>query len=142
MLRPGFLIQLLFISFLVLLAAPGCNKEKQPLIPYVYVNIPLYPNSLDFIPIGGYKYVNGGYRGIVVYRFLEDQFGVYERCCPFDPEKPNSRISVDASGTTCVDSVCMSKFILYDGSPYSGPSPYLLMKYRYTFDGDVLLIFN
>jgi len=136
------LIYSLSVTFLLILIAPGCDKEKQPLIPYVYVNIPLYPNSLDFIPVGGYKYVNGGVKGIVVYRFLENEFGVYERCCPYDPEKTNARITVDPSGTTCVDSACMSKYILYDGSPYAGPSPYLLMKYRYTYDGDLLLITN
>lgn len=139
--KKTLLISLLCTMFLILTAV-SCGKEKQPLIPYVYVDILLYPNSLDFIPIGGYKYVNGGVKGIVVYRFLENEFGVYERCCPYDPEKTNARISVDASGTTCVDSVCMSRYILYDGSPYGGPSPYLLMKYRYTYDGDLLHITN
>lgn len=139
---PRYYLQIVSLILLLLLVSPACDNEKQPQIPYVYVNIPLYPNSIDFIPIGGYLYVNGGYRGIVVYRFLEDEFGVYERCCPYDPEMSNARVSVDRSGTTCVDSVCMSKFILYDGSPYAGPSPYMLMKYRYSYDGDLLLIYN
>ena len=73
---------------------------------------------------------------------LPDQFSVYERCCPYDPEKTGARVSADKSGTTCVDSVCMSKFILYDGTPYEGPSPYALMQYRYTYDGDMLRVFN
>jgi hypothetical protein len=136
------LIYSLSLTFLLSILVQGCGEESQPQIPYVYVNIPLYPNSLDFIPIGGYLYVNGGYKGIVVYRFLENEFGVYERCCPYDPEKANARITVDPAGNTCVDSACMSKYILYDGSPYAGPSPYLLMKYRYSYDGDLLLIYN
>jgi len=129
-----FLLVLLFVS--------GCRKEKQPQIPYVYVNLQLYPNSLDYIPVGGHKYFNGGFRGIVVYRSLEEQFEVYERCCPYDPQKTNAKVSVNANGTTCLDSICMSKFILMDGTPYSGPSPYSLMRYHCTYDGDILMVFN
>jgi len=135
-------MRILFVIILLLLVVPGCKKDNQPLIPYVYVNLQLFPDSMDFIPQGGYKYVNAGYRGIVIYRLLHDQFMVYERCCPYDPEKTGARITVDASGSTCTDSVCMSKYILYDGSPYAGPSPYLLMTYRWSYDGEVLQIYN
>lgn len=133
-----FLITFVFI----LLFAPACEKDKQPLIPYVYVDLILYPNTLDYVPVGGYKLVNAGYRGIVIYRMLMDEFMVYERCCPYDPEKTGAQIIVDPSGTTAVDSVCMSKFILLDGSPYEGPSPYMLMQYRHSYDGEVLRIYN
>ncbi len=135
-------MRILAVIIFFLLVVPGCDKEKQPQIPYVYVNLQLYPNSLDYIPEGGYKYINAGYSGIVIYRFLNEQFSVYERCCPYDPEKPGAIITVDPSGTTCTDSVCMSKFILYDGTPYSGPSPYTLMQYRWSYDGDALYIYN
>lgn len=135
-------MRILIVIILLLAIVPGCNKDNQPLIPYVYVNLQLYPNSLDYIPVGGYKYINAGYRGIVIYRLLPEQFGVYERCCPYDPEKTGARVSVDAAGSTCVDSICMSKFILYDGSPYGGPSPYSLMQYKYTYDGETLQIYN
>lgn len=135
-------MRILTVLFLLLLIIPSCDREKQPVIPYVYVYLQLYPNSMDFIPVGGYKYIDAGYRGIVIYRMLPEQFMVYERCCPYDPEKTGARITVDASGSTCVDSVCMSKFILYDGTPYDGPSPYMLMQYKYSYDGETLLIYN
>lgn len=135
-------MRVLIVIVLLIFIIPGCGRENQPKIPYVYVNLLLYPNSLDFIPVGGYKYVNAGYRGIVIYRFQKDDFMVYERCCPYDPEKTGARIVVDPSGSTCVDSVCGSHYILYDGSPFKGPSPYLLMQYRYTYDGEVLQVFN
>jgi hypothetical protein len=138
----NYFMRILTVLFLLLLIIPSCDREKQPVIPYVYVNLQLYPNSMDFIPVGGYKYIDAGYRGIVIYRMLPEQFMVYERCCPYDPEKTGARITVDASGSTCVDSVCMSKFILYDGTPYEGPSPYMLMQYKYSYDGETLLIYN
>ncbi len=132
----------LAVIILLLFLIPGCGKDNRPLIPYAYVSLQLYPNTLDFIPVGGYIYKNEGYRGIIIYRILPDEFAVYERCCPYDPEKTGARVSVDASSSTCTDSVCMSKFILYDGTPYGGPSPYSLMKYRWNYDGEVLYIYN
>jgi hypothetical protein len=136
------MMRFLAVIILLLIVVPGCDKDNQPTIPYVNVNLQLYPNTLDFIPVGGYKYLSEGYRGIVIYRLLPEEFAVYERCCPYDPEKTGARISVDASNITCVDSVCMSKFVLTDGTPYSGPSPYSLMQYRWNYDGEVLYIYN
>lgn len=135
-------MRILLVTILLLLIVPGCNKENQPVIPYVFVSLQLYPNSMDYIQVGGYKYVDGGYRGILIYRILSDQFAVYERCCPYDPDKTGARVTVDASGMICIDSVCESKYLLYDGSPYGGPSPYMLMQYKYSYDGDVLMIYN
>jgi len=135
-------MRILAIIILFLIVAPGCNRDNQPVIPYAYVNLQLYPNSLDYINIMGYKYVNAGYRGIVVFRISQNEFMVYERCCPFDPDKTGAKITVDASNITCIDSVCMSKFILTDGTPYGGPSPYSLMQYRWNYDGDILSIYN
>lgn len=136
------MMRILTVIFLLLLITPACNRENQPLIPYTYVNFQLYPNTIDFIPVGGYIYVSEGVKGIVIYRLLPDDFRVYERCCPYDPEKTGARVTVDASTITCVDSVCMSKFVLTDGSPYQGPSPYSLLQYRWNYDGEVLSVYN
>jgi len=128
-LAPIFLILLLFLSL-------SCGKENQPDIPYVYVYKELYPNSLDYIPIGGYIYVNAGYRGIVVYRLLQDEFRVYERCCPYDPENPNARIIVNSDNSTAIDTCCNSQYsLVLDGTPFGdGPSPYSLVSYYYNYD--------
>ena len=137
-------MRILIVIILLLLVVPGCRKDNnQPVIPYVQVNLQIYPDSaMDYISISGYKYVDGGYRGIVVYRISQNEFMVYERCCPYDPQKTGAKISVDPSGITCTDSVCMSGFILTDGSPYRSPSPYSLMQYHWNYDGDVLYIYN
>ena len=65
-----YMIRVLVVIILLLLVAPGCNKDNQPLIPYAYVNRQLYPNTMDYIPVGGYIYLAEGYRGIVIYRLL------------------------------------------------------------------------
>lgn len=132
----------LAVIILLLMIAPACKRENQSLIPYTYVNFQLYPNTMDYIPVGGYIYMAEGVKGIVIFRLLPDEFRVYERCCPYDPEKTGARITVDASNITCIDSVCMSKFVLTDGSPYGGPSPYSLMQYRWDYNGEVLSVYN
>lgn len=124
----------------VLLTA--CGKENQPEIPYVFVDRIYYPNSLDYIPAGGFIYKNEGYRGIIIYRVMNDDFRVYERCCPYDPEKSNAKVQVESSGMLVVDSVCMSRYVITDGSPFSGPSPYVLKQYRWSYDGETLHVYN
>jgi nitrite reductase/ring-hydroxylating ferredoxin subunit len=130
---------LLFISF------AACHKDKQKTtIPYVYVSITLYPNTLtsDYIPVSGWVYVTGGYRGLIVYRMTENEFMAYERTCPYDPDEDNAIVEVDSSNIIAVDHNCGSQYILTDGSPIKGPSGYPLQQYRTSYDGEHLRISN
>jgi nitrite reductase/ring-hydroxylating ferredoxin subunit len=137
----------IFYLFLVLvtlnLLLGSCRKDNVTnRVPYVYVNFLLYPNSLDYIPTGGWVYSTGGYRGIVIYRMTEDQFFAYDRCCPYDPENIHARVIIESTGITVVDTVCGSRFLLTDGYPFKGPSRSPLLQYRTSFDGERLSIFN
>ncbi|MCF8297746.1 MAG: hypothetical protein K9J13_09410 [Saprospiraceae bacterium] len=132
------------ISFTALLIFGCKKKEAYPLIPNVYVNLYIDINSALYSELqhdGGYMYFTGGNRGILVYRTI-DEFKAYERTCPYDPDKDCARIEVDQSGLFAVDSCCMSKFLLLDGSVHSGPSTLPLKQYRTDFDGDFLHIYN
>ncbi|MCD4736819.1 MAG: hypothetical protein K8R53_12305 [Bacteroidales bacterium] len=136
---PGFTIITLFIVLL-----SGCKKEDDAGdIPGVYVNFVIYPNSIDYITAGGYKYINHqGYRGIIVYRIDLYNFMAYDRTCTYDPEKECAIVEVELSGITAVDSCCMSKFNLIDGSPFDGPATIPLKQYKTNFDGNQLVIYN
>jgi len=134
---------LLFPLVLLSIFLVSCRKDSATSrVPYVYVNILLYPNSLDFIPVSGWTYVNGGNRGIVVYRMTEEQFFAYDRTCPHDPENLAARVLIESSGITVVDTVCGSRFLLTDGYPFAGPSKSPLLQYRTSYDGNLLNIFN
>ncbi|HPE56961.1 MAG TPA: hypothetical protein PK904_11210 [Bacteroidales bacterium] len=112
-------------------------------IPNVPVNFYISPNTIDFIPAGGWKYYdNEGYRGIIVYRIDQYNFMAYERTCPYDPQKDCAQVEVDQSTYTLIDSCCMSRFNIIDGSPVSGPSTYPLKYYFTEFDGNLLHIYN
>ncbi|HOP13428.1 hypothetical protein [Lentimicrobium sp.] len=121
----------------------SCDKENErDEIPYVYVNFVVYPNTLDFIPVGDYAYFSGGYKGIIIYRQLSDDFKVYERACPHDPLVENARVFVEESGIIAIDTVCGSRFLLTDGSPIEGPATIGLKQYRTRYDGFSLQVMN
>ena len=131
----------------LLLAVTSCRDKKTDPIPYAYVNIYIDPNSTLYSHlnvIGGYEYLTASQpsRGIIVYRMAMDEFVAFERTCPYDPKASCSRIQVEASATTAIDSCCMSRFILLDGSPFSGPATISMKQYRTYYDGNLLHIFN
>ncbi|MDY0101699.1 MAG: hypothetical protein RBS07_02110 [Lentimicrobium sp.] len=136
--RPFYLSMALVLVFFT-----ACDKENEKTeIPYVYVNFIIYPNTLDFIPEGGYVYVTGGYKGLIIYRPFSDQFMIFERACPYDPLEDDAVIEVETNGVIAIDSVCGSRFLLTDGSPIEGPATRALKQYRGRYDGYSLQVSN
>lgn len=131
-----------FLLLLPLLLVSCGDEEDESLIPYVYVNFTIYPNTLDYIPDGGYIYVTGGYKGIIIYRNTHDEFLAFERACPHDPLVDGARVEVESSGIIAADPVCGSRFILTDGSPIQGPATVSLKQYRTRYDGYSLIVSN
>jgi len=138
--KTALILLLLFTSPMIFFSCDDQNEGTS--IPYVYVNFTIYPNTLHFIPDGGYEYFTGGYKGIIIYRYLHDEFMAYERACPYDPLDDNSRVEVETSGLIAVDSLCGSRFLLTDGSPVEGPATVGLKKYRTSYDGYSLIVSN
>lgn len=133
-----------YLLLILFMGIMGCRKDDQPDIPYVYVNEILYPNSLDYIPVSGYKYVSAGYRGLIVYRSSMEEFSVFERCCPYDPEKVNARVIVNSDNMTATDTCCNSTYDIIYGNLISGPSDnrFSLLTYHCNYDGEKLYIYN
>jgi Rieske Fe-S protein len=135
----------LFFSGLGLFCLPSCKKEKQA-VPNVAVDIRMYsadPSFLPLNPVGGWVYVNGGNRGILVYRKSLTDFAAFDRTCTYNPANANEVVKVDPSNNViAVDANCGSKFVMTDGSVSQGPATLPLKYYNTTFDGQVLHIFN
>lgn len=112
-----------FVVFIFLIVPTSCDNSDDSPIPAVYVNFTINPASLQYnnlnIP-GNYALLNGGYRGIIVFHFIQDQYIAYERTCTFDPEKSCSKLIIDKSGLIATDTCCGSQFLLTDGSPLEG----------------------
>ena len=138
---------LLFINTLaIFLVITGCSKEeKKNEIPVVAVNFVINPNSTEYLELngaGGWVYLTGGYRGIIVYRKSDTEFMAYERACPYDWQSTDARIDVEASWLTAICPSCKSRYILLDGTPFAGPTHYALKQYQAQYDGNLLYISN
>lgn len=135
------------VALVLLLSSTWSCGEKQAhdSIPEVSVNLYLDINSTMYIElntIGGWVYLTGGYKGILVYRVSVDEFVAYDRGCPYDPFEAAARIVMDPSGLTCSDSNCTSQFGILDGSVIKGPATVPLKRYNTYFDGNTLSISN
>jgi len=88
-------------------------------------------------------YVNGGVRGIIVYRNSINDFTAYDRNCTYQPENTCATVNVDSSNNIySVCPCCSSRFVLTDGSVAKAPAVQPLRAYRTFFDGNALQISN
>lgn len=134
-----------FYILLIPVLLLSCSKDQNANIPLVPVDITIHLNNPSYNAIavpGGWIYVNGGSRGIIVYRVSNNEFKALDRHCTFDSSNSCALVSVDVSNITALDDCCGSKFLLTDGSVTKGPANLPLKQYNTSFDGSVLRIFN
>jgi len=138
------------LSIFVIMFSHCNNDSDYAQIPNVYVNYDInlnLPQYSDLTNYGGYVYIdNEGYKGLIIYHSLSDEYMALERTCTFEPLKDCSVIYVDSSGIMlrCGQKdgdCCDSKFEM-DGSIISGPALYPLKKYYVSRNGDILTISN
>ena len=123
-----------------------CKKDNST-IPNVSVDIYIYltqPSNVNLNSVGGWVYVSGGVKGIIVFRKSTTEFAAYERACPYDPDAGAAKIDVDSSGVIGVDNNCGSKFSLFDNSILNGPSTRGLKMYyaEYNSSNQTVYIHN
>ena len=129
----------------MILAVLGCKKSSNSQVPNSLVDITIYTNDAQFYKlnaIGGWVYITGGVRGILVYHQSVDQYMAYDRDCPYNPTATNAIVRVDSTNVTVVDTSCGSKFLLYDGSVTKGPATFGLKAYNTTLSGNALRIYS
>lgn len=138
------LLLIFFLTIPEIIIFESCKKDKDE-IPSVYVNFYININSTQYIElnsVGGWVYLTGGSRGIIVYRLSMDEFVALERHCPYQPENSCGIVEVESSGMTLIDSCCGSTFIIIDGSLVSGPATRSLKYYNTSYNGSTLHIYN
>ncbi len=116
----------------------GC-KEKDPYpIPNVPVNLYLnltLPAYQDLNIPGGWAYVTGGSKGIIVYRNF-NEFVALDRHTTSDPNSSCSIAKVDSVNNFVLNDPCStSQYSLLDGTVTKGPAKWGLRKYNATWDG-------
>jgi len=147
---PLYLFFLLFVSC-------SCKKNNSlgpSPVPYVSVytqidiSTPLYGNLNT---PGGFVYIAGGNKGIIVLQDFLQNFWAFDRTCPYQPTAACGIIRMqqpDYTYMVCgsysgqkLDACCASTFGL-DGTVTHGPSTYPLKAYRVSQSGTVLTISN
>ncbi|MCC9166450.1 hypothetical protein [Pontibacter harenae] len=135
----GIGIVLLSIFFLV-----ACKDTNEgPLIPDVLVNEQINVSSLQYPALrqdGGYVYLNGGYKGIMVVRQSASLYLAVERACPYDPLN-TCKLEADVSNLFIIDPCCSSQFN-FQGQVTAGPAIYNMKQYRTSLAGNILYITN
>lgn len=136
-------IFLLLFPFLLLFS---CDKDKENQIPDVPVDIYINtnkPSYSDLQTTGGWVYITGGSKGIIVYRFSANDFKAYDRHCTHRPSENCGRAQVDSSEIKVHCRPCSgSEYSIGDGSVLKGPASRPLRQYGTEFDGNVVHIYN
>jgi nitrite reductase/ring-hydroxylating ferredoxin subunit len=136
-LKNSFWIGLLLIS--------GCGRELTddfiPItaFPDIVINLSL-PTFNRLQVDGGSQAIDGGVRGIIVYRVNSSTYIAYERNCSFRPNEACATVDIHSSGLFMLDSCCSSNFSFTDGSPTGGPAWRPLNRYRTQLSGSNLTI--
>lgn len=124
--------------------AAGCGKSVTGGVPNTAVNITIYPSQPEYFDlqiVGGWVYVTGGYRGIIIYRYDENEFRAYDRACPIHFDESCGRVDVDSTNNVLATCPCDSlQWSIIDGGPVSAPLP--LRAYNTFYDGNRLDIVN
>lgn len=134
----------LYILFIMIVFV-SCKKDDNSNIPLVGVNYTINANNPAYNEVsvpGGWMYLNGGSRGIILYRYSNDEFRAFDRHCPYNSSNSCAKVSVQSNNISAKDDCCGSEFLITDGSVTKGPANLPLKQYNTSFDGSVLRIYN
>jgi hypothetical protein len=129
-------LRLVVASALVIISTAAYAQGSFSTIT-VNLNYPQYQKlKLD----GGFIYMQGGLKGLILYRANENSYLAFERACPYHPGAGCAIVSVDASTLFMIDRCCNSSFNFSDGYPTGGPAERPLIQYRVDQEANVLKI--
>lgn len=133
----SLLITVLFFS--------SCKRDKyEDFVPYVPINITKNINNPELVnlqSIGGWAYINGGSKGLILYRKTENEINCFDRHSTYLPEN-NCITKVDSNNINVLDPCSSSKWNLINGDPIGGEATRSLVSYETDFNGDRITISN
>lgn len=125
-----------FARVFALAALLACRRDNQdPVIPTVPVREEVFTNSVQAMPLHtfpNYIYINGGTKGIIVYKNAPDSYIAMDRNCPHHPSADCQLAEVDPSGLFIADSCCGSRWDM-QGYLIQGPAVRPLARYTTVF---------
>ncbi|MBR4391532.1 MAG: hypothetical protein IKT08_05460 [Bacteroidales bacterium] len=144
----------LFLTLAVAILSHGCKDPMEnPNYPSGIINFTIYPNSLryqDLNVVSGWMYLTSDpestSRGIIVFRYSQDEFRAYDR---LPPNNPNACCDNDGNCTRLIvdspfviDNCNDIKFNILNGDIIEGEGIYPLIQYHTSYDGNELHIYN
>ena len=110
---------------------------------YVDVEIDLsLPEFSNLSTVGNSLFIEGGNKGIIIYRHSNYEYKIYDRNCSYEPNLECSYIdSINSIIAFC--GCCSSAFLLdQNGSSANSPAVLPLKQYNYSLNNTLLHIFN
>ncbi len=147
------ILTLLYSLFVLSLFTQCGNKNKDDEIPAVPVNIYIDLNVNSSAPLnfaGGYIYVTGGNKGIIVFHNFDDNYLAIERTCSYHPYDACNLITVDSNGiifkcgkynASAFEVCCGSQFSI-EGYVNKGPATRPLRTYTVSKSANQLHVYN
>ena len=138
-------VLLKIVTCIALLNFVGCDPDDNSSIPLVQVYLQENINKPDYLnlqTIGGSVEIFGGSRGIILYRFSENEIKAYDRHCPYQPSNTCALVSVDITRITATDQCCGSSFLLQNGSVSKPPASEPLKSYSVIFNDPIITVTN
>ena len=130
------------IIFLLLIFSCGDSNNY---IRNVYVDVEIdlsLPEFSNLNTVGNSLFIEGGNKGIIIYRHSNYEYKIYDRNCSYEPNLECSYIdSVNSIIAFC--GCCPSAFLLdQNGSAANSPAVLPLKQYNYSLNNTLLHIFN
>ncbi len=136
-----------FFAIITIFVLSNCTTDSQnnDILPYVPVNTTIdltLPESVNLVVPGGWAYVSGGIKGIIIYNMNGTQFKAYERSAPHLPPSSCSQMVVE-NGLRMKCQCDDSEFNILNGAPLTSGITYSAREYLVTnLNGTILRITN
>ena len=130
------------VLFLIIISSCGDSNDY---IRNVYVDIEIDLSLPEFSTlniVGNSIFIEGGNKGIIIYRFSNYEYNIYDRNCSYEPNLECSYID-SINSTIAMCGCCSSAFLLdQNGVAANSPAVLPLKQYNYSLNNTLLHIFN
>ena len=130
------------VLFLIIISSCGDSNDY---IRNVYVDVEIDLSLPEFSPlntVGHSIFIEGGNKGIIIYRFSNYEYNIYDRNCSYEPNLECSYID-SINSTIAMCGCCSSAFLLdQNGVAANSPAVLPLKQYNYSLNNTLLHIFN
>ena len=130
------------VLFLIIISSCGDSNDY---IRNVYVDVEIDLSLPEFSPlntVGNSIFIEGGNKGIIIYRFSNYEYNIYDRNCSYEPNLECSYID-SINSTIAMCGCCSSAFLLdQNGVAANSPAVLPLKQYNYSLNNSLLHIFN